>query len=159
MKPARQKLFKALARQQEAPPPRTEEEKRATPAISGSIQMGAGVDLACTFQGDTPGHMRLRGTEKYRSTVIDPTTQELMLYTQVTLEVWVADKVCNRCNLTLPVAFVQTYSGTDAVVDAILGIGKDFKHYHMECEPSDPQYKFKLEYGAIQRQVYPIKEG
>lgn len=157
MKPVRQKFFKALTRQNEAPPPRTEEEKMATPATSGSIQMGSGVDLACTFQGDTPGHMRLRGTTLYRSGVRAP-DGSFKMYAQVTLEVWVADKVCNACRLTLPVTFVQTYSGTDAVVDAILGVGKDFKHYHLECEPSDSEYKFKVEYGAIQRQVYPLKE-
>lgn len=152
MKPIRRKYTRALVTPHNMEPPRSDAQKRADiPLAGGDITMSSAQAINDTYKGDGPGQLRISEIILHKTGDTDERGQ--IIYVHEAVYEWVKDKVCDGCHLTLGVHFIQTYSGAHAVIDAILGDGSNYRHYHPDCEPTDGEYKFKVEYGAIKRTV------
>lgn len=155
----RNKYTRALVVPPNTPPPRTEQEKRdSVPLRGGDIQMASAKVVHEMFNGEgkQPGVYDLVGVDMY---IMGYDAKGFPLLNHVPIEAWRPHKVCDVCHLVLTSLYVQTYSGTNPFVDLIIGDTDNYKHYHQECEPTDGQYKFRVEYSAIERKMIGSDTG
>lgn len=154
----RRKWHRVIVPPDNTPSSRTFEERADSikEARGGDIQMGSAESLNRTFKNDKPGDMRISAVEFY---LAGRDERGRPLWSRVISEEWVETKYCSGCHLQLPNHYILVYSGADVFLDALIKDRTHFKHYHVECEPTDPQYKFQVEYGGIKRTEYGSEPG